>query len=74
MRDNMYRAETFLRGPLNEVKEMHLCIFFYSTAFSHYIAGHFMSSTWNLLWIICLSIGFLTQSQHQNVCSLSCTY
>lgn len=28
MRDNMYRAETFLRGPLNEVKEMHLCIFF----------------------------------------------
>lgn len=46
MRDNMYRAEKFLRGPLNEVKEMHLCIFFfYSTAFSHYIAGHFMSST-----------------------------
>lgn len=28
MRDNMYRAENFLRGPLNEVKEMHLCIFF----------------------------------------------
>lgn len=45
MRDNMYRAETFLRGPLNDVKEMHLCIFLYSTAFSHYIAGHFMSST-----------------------------
>lgn len=45
MKDNMYRAENFQRGPLNEVKEMHLCIFFYSTAFSHYIAGHFMSST-----------------------------
>lgn len=45
MRDNMYRAENFLRGPLNEVKNMHLCIFFYSTAFSHYISGHFMSST-----------------------------
>lgn len=29
MRDNMYRAENFLRGPLNKVKEMHLCIFFF---------------------------------------------
>lgn len=68
MRDNMYRAETFLRGPLDEVKEMHLCVFFYSTAFSHYIAGHFMSSTWNLLWIICLSI-FNTKSTSK--CMLS---